>query len=428
MIGKGYEERYLSDDEVRNICGEAFEEYDLTDKRVLVIIPDQTRTAPVPLMFRTFHEMLGQKVKKLDYMIALGTHPVMPEEKINERVGVTAEERESTFADIDILNHRWLDPSELQDIGEISEDETEEITEGLMRESVNVTVNRHIFDYDQLIIIGPTFPHEVVGFSGGNKYFFPGIAGEEVVHFFHWLGAVITNPVINGTKWTPVRKVIDRSASMIDMPKLCFSLVVQKDGISGMFVDTPEDAWSQASDLSAKLQIKYVDRTYKRVLSMAPKMYDDIWTAGKCMYKLEPVLADGAELIIYGPHIDEISYTHGKVLDQVGYHVRDYFLKRMDQFQHVPKAVMAHSTHVKGIGRFENGVEKPRVNVVLATDISPERCEKVNLGYMDPDSIDPEDFKGREDEGVLCVPDAGEVLYRLSDGTVPRIEKAKQGL
>ncbi|MFP4029645.1 MAG: lactate racemase domain-containing protein [Candidatus Brocadiia bacterium] len=422
MIGEGYEQRYLSDDEMRAICAEAFKEHDLTGKRVLVIIPDHTRTAPIPFLFRIFHQMLAERVEKLDYMIALGTHPPMPEEKVNARVGVCAEERETVYADVDILNHRWKDPGELREIGTIGEDEIEEITDGLMRESVSVSVNRHIFDYDQLLIIGPTFPHEVVGFSGGNKYFFPGIAGEGVLHFFHWLGAVITNPVINGSKWTPVRKVIDRAASMIDLPKLCFSLVVEKEGLSGVFVGSPEDAWSEAADLSSKLHIKYVDRTYNRVLSMAPEMYDDIWTAGKCMYKLEPVLADGAELIIYAPHIDEISYTHGKVLDRIGYHVRDYFLKRMDQFRDVPRAVMAHSTHVKGIGRFEDGVEKPRVNVVLATRIPPERCEKVNLGYMDPDTIDPEEFRGRENEGILCVPDAGESLFRLSDGTVPRIE------
>jgi len=150
-------------------------------------------------------------------------------------------------------------------------------------------------------------------------------------------------------------------------------------------------------------------------------MYDDIWTAGKCMYKLEPVVADGGELVIYAPHVDEISYTHGRILDRIGYHVRDYFLKQMGRFRDVPRGVMAHSTHVKGIGTFENGVERPRVNVVLATAIPQERCRRVNLGYRDPATIDIEEYRDREDEGVLLVPKAGEMLYRLADGSVPRI-------
>jgi len=421
MFGLGFDDRYLTDDEMRELCARAFDEHDLTGKRVMAIIPDHTRTAPVPLLFRTFCEMLRGRAKRLDFLIALGTHPVMPPDKVNELIGVTAAERAEKYADVEVLNHRWDEPSELRNIGTITEDEIEEITGGLMRESVEVTVNRRIFDYDQIIIVGPTFPHEVVGFSGGNKYFFPGIAGAGVLHFFHWLGAVITNPGINGTKHTPVRAVVDKAASLIELPKLCFSLVVKHEGVSGLYVGTPEDAWSAAADLSAKLHIIYVDKPYRRVLSMAPAMYDEIWTAGKCMYKLEPVLADGADLIIYAPHIDEVSYTHGEWLDRIGYHVRDYFLKRMDEFRDVPRAVMAHSTHVKGIGTFEDGVERPRVNVILATRIPPERCRAINLGYMNPDEIDPADYEGREAEGVLCVPRAGEMLYRLSDGTVPCI-------
>ena len=424
MIGKGSEDRYLTEDEIRDLCAQAFEEHDLTGKRVLVIIPDATRTAPIPLMFSTFFDLLAGRVAALDYMIALGTHPPMDMAAVNRLVGVTAEERAGRYAGCEIMNHRWDVPGELRKIGTISEDEIEEMSGGLMREAVEVEVNRRVFDYDQIIIIGPTFPHEVVGFSGGNKYFFPGIAGEQILNFFHWLGAVITNPVINGTKWTPVRKVLDRAAAMINIPKLCFSLVVAKQGVNGLYVDTPEQAWSAAVDLSARVHVVYVDRTYNTVLSIAPEMYDDIWTAGKCMYKLEPVLADGADLIIYAPHIDEISYTHGEHLDRVGYHTRDYFLKQPEKCRGVPRAITAHSTHVKGIGRFEDGVEKPRVNVILATRIPEERCRRVNLGYMDPDDINPADYEGREDEGVLCVHRAGEMLYRLKDGSVPRIQDA----
>ena len=142
-------------------------------------------------------------------------------------------------------------------------------------------------------------------------------------------------------------------------------------------------------------------------------MYDDLWTAAKGMYKMEPVVADGGTVIIYAPHIDEVSYTHGEVLDRIGYHVRDYFLTQMEKFEGVPGGVMAHSTHVKGAGTFENGVEKPRVNVVLATAIPKERCDTINLGYRDMAEIDPAEWAARQDEDLLVVPRAGEMLYRL---------------
>jgi len=152
-------------------------------------------------------------------------------------------------------------------------------------------------------------------------------------------------------------------------------------------------------------------------------MYDDIWTAGKVMYKLEPILADGGTLIIYAPHITEISYTHGKILDKIGYHTRDYFLKRMDKFAGIPRLGMAHSTHVKGIGTYIDGIEKPRANVVLATGIDKQHCEQVNLGYMNPDDINIADYENKEGQGVLVVQHAGEVLHRLSNGYIPTIPK-----
>ena len=234
----------------------------------------------------------------------------------------------------------------------------------------------------------------------------------DVIDFTHWLGALITSYEIIGTKHTPVRAVIDRAAALIDVPKLAFCFVAREGGVAGLFIDTPEAAWSQAADLSAQVHVHYVDRSYHQVLSVMPPLYDDLWTAAKGMYKLEPVVADGGEVIIYAPHIDEISYTHGRILDEIGYHVRDYFLKQWDRFQHYPWGVLAHSTHLRGMGTYVDGVERPRIQVTLATGIPRERCERVNLGYRDPATIDPAAWAGREDEGILLVPHAGEMLYR----------------
>ncbi|NQT86453.1 DUF2088 domain-containing protein [bacterium] len=420
VIGTGSVDGCLAEHDVRALAAQALDGMGLAGKRVLILIPDGTRTAPIPLMFRIFCDQLLPKAAKLDFLVALGTHQPMPDDKLNALVGITAEERAGAFADVGIFNHEWDNPDALTTIGTIPADEIETISNGLMREDVPVTVNRRIFDYDQLIICGPTFPHEVVGFSGGNKYLFPGIAGAEIINFFHWLGAVITNPQINGTKRTPVRDVVDRAAAMVAAPKACFSMVVFFHDLKGLYIGTPEEAYSAAADLSDKLHIVYKDRPFDKVLTIAQPIYDDIWTAGKCMYKLEPVIADGGELIIYAPHIDEISYTHGDVLDRIGYHVRDYFLKQPGKFDDEPRGVLAHSTHVKGIGTYENGIETPRVNVILATQIPEARCRQVNLGYRDPATVDIDAWRDREDEGVLLVPKAGEMLYRLKDGSVPR--------
>lgn len=402
--------------QVRSITEEALRSVELAGKKALLIVPDGTRTAPVGMLFRVIHDLVVNAGGSVDVLIALGTHPPMSEEAINVRLELTPQERANEFGRVRIFNHEWNNSEKLTRLGTLRASEIGELSGGLFEQDVDVTINRAIFDYDQLIIVGPVFPHEVVGFSGGNKYLFPGISGGEVLNFFHWLGAVITNPKIIGCKWTPVRRVVDRAASLVPVPTLAFCMVVQDGALAGLFAGAPAAAWSEAADLSNRLHVIYKDHPFHTVLSCAPAMYDEVWVGGKCMYKLEPVVADGGELIIYAPHIRLISATHGRIIEDIGYHTRDYFLAQWDRFKDEPWGILAHSTHVRGIGTYENGVEKPRIQVTLATQIPEVVCRHVNLGYRDPDSINPADYQNREEEGILCVPKAGEMLYRLKEG------------
>ncbi len=413
MTGSGFTDRFLTADETREIVRAGLASLSLAGKRVLFIIPDGTRTMPMPQFFGLFQEMLGNKVAALDFLVALGTHQPMDDAALSRLVGTPVVAGRA--GNSRIFNHEWADPATFATIGEIPAAEIAQLSGGRLEQPVTVSLNRLIFDYDQIVICGPVFPHEVVGFSGGNKYFFPGIAGAEVINFTHWLGALITNFEIIGAGYTPVRAVIDRAASMVTVPTACFALVVTPAGMAGLYFGSARDAWEKASALSAKRHIVWLDAPVRQVLSVMPPMYADIWTAGKGMYKIEPVVADGGEVIIYAPHINEVSFTHGHVIEEVGYHCRDYFLAQPERFAGYPGGVLAHSTHVKGQGRYDaaTGIETPRVTVTLATGISPERCRRINLGYRDPASIDVAAFGGREREGILLVPRAGEMLYRL---------------
>jgi nickel-dependent lactate racemase len=350
---------------------------------------------------------------KLDFLVALGTHQPMSEDALNSLVGVTGEERRGRFGDVGIFNHRWDQADDLALVGTIPATETKVLSSGLMEEEVPVRVNRRIFDYDHVILCGPVFPHEVVGFSGGAKYLFPGISGEEVIDTTHWLGALLTNVEINGVVETPVRAMIERAASMINVPMIACCMVMRGSDLVGLYAGDLIEAHRAAATLSSQVNIVYLDRQYRQVLAVAPPLYDDLWTAGKAMYKSEPIVADGGELIIYAPHITEVSYTHGPLIDEVGYHCRDYFVKQAGRFTEASRCVLAHSTHVRGMGTYDDGVEKPRVQVTLATGIPAERCARINLGYLDPATIDLNAWRDREDEGILFVPKAGEMLYRL---------------
>jgi lactate racemase len=388
----------------------------LDQQRVLVLIPDHTRSLPLPFLFRILVEIL-HNTKQLDFMVALGTHPSLNEESLNKLVGITSEERTSTFKHIGLLNHAWNQLSSLATIGALEEEEIKQIAGKRWHESlpkqVGIRINTAALEYDHILILGPTFPHEVVGFSGGAKYLFPGISGPEMINATHWLGAL--SGVVNtiGIKDTPVRTMIHSAAKKLPTPITLIALIVEEHQLSGIFIGDMFSAWSAAADLSADRHIRWYKKPFQRVLSNAPSMYDELWTCAKAMYKVEPAVAVGGEVIIYAPHLDTVSRMHGKYIYEVGYHILPFFLENWERFQHIPLGVLAHSTHLRGSGKMENGIEKPNVKLTLASKLSAEDCEKLNLGYLDPAKINLEEWKNREQEGILFVARAGEILYRV---------------
>jgi nickel-dependent lactate racemase len=391
-------------------------EGEFTGQKVLVLIPDHTRTIPLPQLFRYVVDLLHD-ARRLDFMVALGTHPALSEEQFNRRVGISAEERATVYKHVGLLNHAWDSPEALTQLGVLPKAQIQamagDIWHWTLGGDVPININRAVLDYDHILILGPTFPHEVVGFSGGAKYLFPGISGPEMINVTHWLGALVGVIDTIGVKDTAVRRMIHAAAEHVPTPITLVSMVVVGEGLAGIFVGDHVTAWEAAADLSSQRHILWYDKPFQRVLSWAPSMYDELWTAGKAMYKLDPVVADGGQVIIYAPHLDVVSHVHGKYIYEIGYHVLEYFLKQWDKFKHIPLGVLAHSTHVRGAGRYENGIEYPRVDVTLATKLPPEDCAQLALGYQDPASIDLNAWKDREDEGILFVPKAGEMLYRV---------------
>ena len=365
---------------------------DFRGKRVLVLVPDTTRTAPLPLLLDALWDRLSAVVSGLDVLVALGTHPPLSEAQIGRLLGIEGERR-AKFSRVQVFNHDWNNDAALVTLGTLSSAETREMSQGLLSLEVPVRINARVRDYDVLLVLGPVFPHEVVGFSGGNKYFFPGIVRARAAQLF---------PLARGAHYQREDHRRGRDARAAG-------------GRSGGDADsgrTPlRGICRGAGRESARLVLwnarGCVERGGRVVVAGAyppsaaavsasaflrPAMYDELWVAGKCMYKLEPVVADGGELIIYAPHLKEISVTHGKRIEAIGYHVRDYFTKQWDRFKDVPWGVLAHSTHVRGTGTYADGVERPRVQVTLATGLSRAVCERINLGYRDPASIDVESF------------------------------------
>ncbi|WP_375422985.1 lactate racemase domain-containing protein [uncultured Friedmanniella sp.] len=406
---------HLAPEQVRAFVGKALARADVDGRRVCLVVPDGTRTCPLPLLLAAARDELAGRAAEVTVVIALGTHQGMGEEQLARHLGYQPGRAEQTFPGWRILNHEsWLSET-FTTLGTIGAERLSELTGGLLSdESVEVRINRHVAEADVAIVVGPVFPHEVVGFSGGNKYFFPGVSGQELIDLSHWVGALITSAEMIGTRGiTPVRALVNEAASMIPAERLALCLVVASgtDTLHAAAFGTPEDAWAACAEISAETHISYRDRPVRRVLSVMPRKYEDIWTAAKGFYKLEPIVADGGEVIIYAPHITQVSVMHPHIAE-IGYHNRDYFLGQWDRFRDLPWGDLAHSTHLRGQGTWsETEGERNRVTVTLATGIPEEVVRAVNLNYLDPASVDVAAYEA--DPDTFVEPHAGEVLYRL---------------
>jgi nickel-dependent lactate racemase len=408
----------LTTEEVRRFVREQLDATDLDGKSVCIVVPDGTRTCPLPMLVGAVHESLHGLATRMTTLIALGTHQPMSEEALAAHLGYEPGRLEDTYPGMSVVNHEWWEPSTFADLGTIPAARLSELSEGRLSMDVPVLLNRAVVEHDVALVVGPVLPHEVVGISGGNKYLFPGVAGQDIIDVSHWIGALITSAEIIGTTAvTPVRALINEGASLVPAEKLAFCVVGEKGSHGGeqalhaiSFGDTIS-SWASAAEVCAQTHVTYLDEPVRRVISVVPEMYDDIWTGAKGFYKLEPAVADGGEVILYAPHITEISTSHPEI-NEIGYHCRDYFVKQWDRFKHVHWGTLAHSTHLRGAGTYdaETGEERLRVQVTLATRIPEEVCRAANLGYLDPDSLD---IAAEAEGGAFVVPNAGEVLFRL---------------
>ncbi len=385
-------------------------------ERVLAIIPDKTRDDNTHQLFPVATEFLTKRgVASFDALVAQGTHPAMSESQKLSKIG-------STHFSGELFDHRWDEADELVTIGELSAATVQQLTNGLIEHAVPVTVNKLLAPgiYDTVLVFGATVPHEVAGFAGGAKYFFPGVAGPELTHTTHWLGALAGIENIIGRVETPTRHLIEAAADLISARIISFNTVVSRDADNelvtyALFAGDIREAFRRAAEVSRRVHIRYTGRKYKRVVALLDAHYDELWVGGKASYKLGAIVEEGGELIIYAPHLTKLSETHGALIEKYGYapleSVRDMLGVSPELRENL--CIAAHLAHVAYAGRLDGeGKVVPRYNITMVTGLDEETCRRVNLGYRDYRSFDYEAMSYEPD--TLIVKDAGRDLYQVS--------------
>ena len=421
VFGRGAAELTLSPEELRAIIAEALADV-CAGQRVLGIVPDKTRDDNTDLLFPFAAQVLAEKnIAQLDVLVAQGTHSPMTENEKHEKIGY---EKIAAGNIGSIFDHQWNCEDALVTLGELSAARITELTDGLIQQAVPVRLNALLAAgiYDTVLVFGATMPHEVAGFAGGAKYFFPGVAGPELTHLTHWLGALATIEKVIGRIDTPTRRVIEAAAAFVPAPVISFTSVSTRDpnGLRthALFAGDIYEAFRRAAEVSRAVHIKFVNRKYKRVVALLDRHYDELWVGGKASYKLGGIIEDGGELIIYAPHLTQLSATHGHLIEKYGYapleQVRE-MVEGSDELR-ANLCVAAHLAHVSyGSTRDAAGRLTPRFRITLASGVPEDVCRRVNLGYLNYADFRLETYEA--DSETLVVENAGRDLYLLQNAT-----------
>ena len=420
FIGKGSPDLDLSPAELREILEHTLLRI-APGARVLAIIPDKTRDDNTDILFPFAAEILAtRQVAQFDALVAQGTHGPMTDEEKRSKIGFSNSGSAAALGQI--FDHEWNVPEELTTIGELSATEVVRLTNGLISDPVKVNLNRRLAPgiYDTILIFSASVPHEVAGFAGGAKYLFPGIAGPDLTHATHWLGALAGIEHVIGRVETPTRHMIEAAADFVSAQIITLNSVVTRDDNNrrrthALFTGDFRSAFRAAAEVSKQVHIKYTGRKYRRVVALLDEHYDELWVGGKASYKLGGIIEEGGELIIYAPHLRSISETHGKLIEKYGYAPLDRVREMVALSTELQNnlAVAAHLAHVSYAGKRDaEGRVVPRFVITMASALDEETCRRVHLGFMDHRQFRREDYEN--DPDTFVVERAGRDLFLVS--------------
>jgi len=397
-------------------------------RNIVILIPDSTRSGGkfIGEALRGLYRAKSPHVESLTVIVALGTHPALPEDALLRYLHISPDEYRTKLNKITFLNHEWWKAETFVQVGQVSAEEWKRLSRDAMdlaefRRSGGIPVrfNRIAAEADDLVILGSVVPHEVVGCSGGLKSCSPGIGDSELTGCTHWLGAALTIPAIIGTIDTPVRRVIHHCVNLMKKPrKHLIAFVPDGEVLHGVYAGSPEETFEKAARHTLKVNVEYTGRRYKRVLALLSPRYDDMWTGGKGSYKLIQLVEPGGMLVIHAPHLKTVSKTWGRDIERLGYHCLDYVRAHLSEYldMGINPCVLAHLTHVYGPGVYEGGREIPSV-VHLATGLDAGTCRRLNLARVDPASIDIDAW--RRDPDAYVADDAGQRLVLPTKSPIP---------
>ncbi|NJM15483.1 MAG: DUF2088 domain-containing protein [Bacteroidales bacterium] len=372
---KGSETTELTPEELRQAIQEAFIKLG-ERKKVLIVPPDFTRFhSKAGEITSLIYQYYQQSVK--DILPALGTHAPMTPAQITEMFkGVP----HSLFRE-----HDWR--NDVVNVGEISGEEVKGLTGGRIDYPWPAQLNKLVMHggHDLILSVGQVVPHEVIGMANYNKNLFVGTGGADGINKSHFVGAAYGMERIMGRANNPVRSLLNQASQRFisHLPVVYIHTVIgkNKEGklvIRGLFIGNDEEVFTQAADLSIKVNFNMLDKPLKKVVVyLDPAEFKSTWLGNKSVYRTRMAIDDGGELIVLAPGLKE--FGEDKEIDRLirkyGYRGTPQTLKSIEDNQDLKDnlSAAAHLIH---------GSSEERFSITYCPGhLSKQEIESVNFQY-----------------------------------------------
>ena len=268
-------------------------------QRVLVLSDDNTRPTPVhQILPRVLDRLVraGVAPSDVEVLIAAGTHRPMTDQEIEAKLGP------EMVRQIRVSRHQCYDFDALVRVTDPSAEH-------------EIWLNRKMVEADFVLGIGNVVPHPHVGWSGGAKLLYPGIAGAATVANFHLVG--VESPLNNlGRDDAPARVHLEDLAETAGLDFAINTVLTPNHRLFRVFGGIPRPVQSAARDSAKEVYGVPVAKRYDIVISNAYPAVLEFWQAGKGIFSGDLILNDGGTIILTAPCPEGIGVTHP---DQVEY-------------------------------------------------------------------------------------------------------------
>jgi nickel-dependent lactate racemase len=282
-------------------------------KNIVLLIEDNTRNTPLKTILPVLVGYLGRHGvpdSAISFLTAPGTHRVMTDAEIVEKIGAGMAARFKVF------QHDATKEEELVDLGTVRAGDY----------GVPVHVNRRALEADLLVGLGDIVPHSDAGYSGGAKIVQPGICGFATTSATHVAAALLADIPL-GVMENPCRQGMEEVARKVGLAFILNTVRNRQGEVIGIFAGDFVKAHRQGAALAREAYRVDIPEPADVVVVSSSPCDIDYWQAEKGVISAYFAARPGGILVFAAPCPEGLATNHPRFREWLALSLGDVLAK-----------------------------------------------------------------------------------------------------